>query len=452
MGVCELPVISGVCDSAGEAAASLVTAPFDWLAETLGRTAGWMFESVWQVFATTTFVDITSGQFQKVYNILFGVAVFIMVGFFLLQVIGGMIRREPAALTRAALGLGKSILGSFVALTLLAVALEVTDQLCVGIVHAAGTNLEEMGDRIALLAAGLGTIAIPAPGVAVMVTIFISVLAIGAAVIVWLSLLIRKALLLVAIVFAPIALSGSSWDHTRSWAGRWAGFVIALIVSKVVLVVMFLLATAQVSAPIDADLKSISEPVAGVVLMLVAGFAPYMTYKAISFIGFDIYHSMSAEQEAKAALNRPIPIRTGQHGSQPRKVLDDSGASPGSGGGSGGGGGVAPAPACGGGGGGASEGASVPSGGAGSAGGAAAGAGGAAAAAVVAAKESASAAMRFGRGIGEEATGQADAAEQVGQSVPPPSAPVPRPADPVPPPPSHGNGHRPARQPAARGM
>jgi hypothetical protein len=29
MGVCELPVISGVCDSAGEAAASLVTAPFD---------------------------------------------------------------------------------------------------------------------------------------------------------------------------------------------------------------------------------------------------------------------------------------------------------------------------------------------------------------------------------------------------------------------------------------
>ena len=318
MGVCELPVISGVCDSAGEAAASLVTAPFDWLAEALGRTAGWMFESVWEVFATTTFVDVTSGQFTRVYNILFGVAVFVMLGFFLLQVIGGMVRREPAALTRAALGLAKSILGSFVALTLLAVALEVTDQLCVGIVRAAGTNLEEMGGRIALLAGGLGTIAIPAPGVAVMVTIFISVLAIGAAVIVWLSLLIRKALLLVAIVFAPIALSGSSWDHTRSWAGRWAGFVIALILSKVVLVVIFLLATAQVSAPIDADLKSISEPVTGVVLMLVAGFAPYMTYKAISFMGFDMYHSMSAEQEAKSALNRPIPIRASQHASQPR--------------------------------------------------------------------------------------------------------------------------------------
>jgi len=35
-------------------------------------------------------------------------------------------------------------------------------------------------------------------------------------VIVWISLLIRKALLLMAIVFAPIALAGSSWDQTRS--------------------------------------------------------------------------------------------------------------------------------------------------------------------------------------------------------------------------------------------
>jgi type IV secretion system protein TrbL len=444
MGVCELPVISGVCDSAGEAAASLVTAPFDWLAEALSRTAAWMFESVWQVFATTTFVDVTSGQFTRVYNILFGVAVFVMLGFFMLQVLGGMIRREPAALTRAALGLAKSILGSFVALTLLAVALELTDQLCVGIVRAAGTNLKEMGDRIALLAGGLGTIAIPAPGVAAMVTIFISVLAIGAALIVWLSLLIRKALLLVAIVFAPIALSGSSWDHTRNWVGRWAGFVIALILSKVVLVVIFLLATAQVSAPIDADLKSISEPVGGVVLMLVAGFAPYMTYKAISFMGFDTYHSMSAEQEAKSALNRPIPIRASHHASQPRQVLDGGGSSRRSGGASGGGPKGSPGPA----GGGAGGGTPAPSGGTGVGGGGAAA--GAAAAGVVAAKESASAAMRLGSSIGGAAVGQADAADQVGQSVPPPSAPVPRPADPTPSPHASANGHRQPAGPRGR--
>src|SRR3546814_14641431 len=102
-------------------------------------------------------------------------------------------------------------------------------------------------------------------------------MAISAAVIVWISLLVRKALLLVAIVFAPIALAGASWDQTRGWIGKWATFVIALILSKLVLVVIFLLAPAQVSAPIEADLQSVSEPIAGVVLTLLDGFAPYMT-------------------------------------------------------------------------------------------------------------------------------------------------------------------------------
>ena len=162
--VCDVPVISGVCDVAGEAAGALVSAPFDWLAQAMGNAAAWMFESVWQVFDSTTMVDITSSQYTKVYNILFGVAVFIMLGFFMLQVIGGMVRREPAALTRAALGLAKSILGSFVALALLAIALEITDQLCIGIVNAAGTNMTEMGDRIGLLTAGLVGINVAAPG------------------------------------------------------------------------------------------------------------------------------------------------------------------------------------------------------------------------------------------------------------------------------------------------
>jgi type IV secretion system protein TrbL len=446
--VCDIPVISGVCDVAGEAAGSLVSAPFDYLAQAMGNAAGWMFESVWTVFDSTTMVDVTSSEYTKVYNILFGVAVFVMLGFFMLQVIGGMIRREPAALSRAALGIAKSVLGSFVALTLLATALEVTDQLCVGIVKAAGTNMEEMGGRITLLVAGLGSISLAAPGAGAIVTIFIAGLAIGGAVIVWISLLVRKALLLIAIVFAPIALSGASWDHTRGWIGRWAGFVLALILSKVVLVVIFLLATAQVSAPIDSDLASASEPIAGVVLMLMAAFAPYLTYKAISFMGFDMHHAMSAEQETKSAMNRPMPIPLNrQSGSAPRKVLDGgplggstptggggppptSAAAPGSPqGGAGGAGGAGISPAGGLSTGGTGAGAGGPSGGgaSGLTGGAAAG--GVAAGPAVA-KQSFSAGVRTGRSVGAAASQQIDAANQA-----PPNAAAPSPphvADPVP--------------------
>src|SRR6478609_5654742 len=423
MGVCDVPVIHSVCNVAGDAAGAVITAPFEWLAQGMGGAAEWMFTSVWKVIDSTTYVDVTSGEYTKVYNIMFGVGVFVMLGFFMLQVIGGMIRREPAALSRAALGLAKSVLGSFVALALIGTALEITDQLCIGIVNAAGTNMNEMGDKVAVLVAGLGAINLSAPGAGAILTIFLASLAIVGAMVVWISLLIRKALLLIAIVFAPIALAGASWDHTRTWLSRWATFVIAMILSKVVLVVIFLLATAQVSAPIDADLESVSQPMAGVVLMLMAGFAPYLTYKAIAFMGFDMYHAMSAEQEAKASLNRPMPIPLSRRtGSEPAKVLGGGGAdggggttsgtSPGATGPSTGGPSTGPS--------GGSAGSGAAAGG--SAGGVAA-AGGATAAGVVVAKEAAAAGPRLGNFVAAQATGQAQAHESAAPStVPPPVA------------------------------
>ena len=120
----------------------------------------------------------------------------------------------------------------------------------------------------------------------------------------------RKALLLVAIVFAPLAFSGASWDASRGWISKWAMFVIALICSKLVLVVMFLVAITQVSAPIDGDLASVADPIAGIVLMAMAAFAPYLTYKFIAFVGFDMYHTIGSDQDAKYCSTRPTTTST----------------------------------------------------------------------------------------------------------------------------------------------
>ncbi|WP_425820589.1 conjugal transfer protein TrbL [Microbacterium sp. DT81.1] len=330
-GVCDIPAIAEVCQTVGSGVTSLVAAPFDWLAHTLAAAAAWFFEAVWAVFDTTTLVDVTGDQYTQVYNLLFGVALFVMLVFFCLQLITGLAHRDPTALSRAAVGLGKSVLGSFVAIALTATVLELTDQLAIGIVQATGNTMEGMGDRIALMAAGLVAINIASPGVGAIMTIFLAGLAIAATAIVWFSLLIRKALLLVAIVFAPIALAGFSWDATRGWFGKWVAFVVALVFSKLVLVVLFLVAINQTAAPIDLDLASISDPVAGVVLMLVAAFAPYMTYKFISFVGVDMYHAMSTEQEAKGALNRPVPVPVSPATAKSAKsILDGGGTSSGS--------------------------------------------------------------------------------------------------------------------------
>ncbi|GAA1817671.1 conjugal transfer protein TrbL [Agromyces neolithicus] len=324
MSVCDIPVIAEVCGAVGEGTASLVAAPFDWLAHAMGAAAAWLFEAVWTAFDTTTLVDLTDPGYIAVYNVLFGVAVFVALIFFCLQLISGLVHRDPGALSRAALGLAKSVLGSFVIVTITGLLLEITDQLAIGIVQASGNTMEGMGDRIALLAAGLTTINIGAPGVGAIVTIFLSALAISAAAIVWFSLLIRKALLLVAIVFGPVALAGATWDAAKGWFTKWVAFVIALILSKLVLVVIFLVAVAQVSAPIDADLASISDPIAGIVLMFIAAFAPYLTYKFLNFVGLDMHHAMSSEQEAKSALNRPVPVPNGPMTDAAKQILGPS--------------------------------------------------------------------------------------------------------------------------------
>jgi len=80
--------------------------------------------------------------------------------------------------------------------------------------------------------------------------------------VVWISLLVRKALLLIAIAFAPIALAGSSWDHTRSWVSRWATFVIAMILSGTVALSHRVRPAQQIflSAPRDSSQPAPSAP------------------------------------------------------------------------------------------------------------------------------------------------------------------------------------------------
>lgn len=321
MSVCDIPLVQDVCGSASQGAASLAEAPLDLLARAMGGAASWLFQAVWGAFDSTTTVDLTDPGYLRVYDILFGVAVFVMLIFFCLQLITGLAHRDPTALGRAALGLAKSVFGSFLAIALIGLLLDVTDQLSVGIVQATGNTMTGIGKRLEVLAGGFTGISLAAPGAGALLTIFLAGLAVAAAFMVWFSLLIRKVLLLVAIVFAPVAMAGASWDATRGWVAKWAAAVVALAASKLVLVVIFLVAITQVAAPINADLTSVSQPVAGVALMVIAAFAPYLSYRFLHFAGVDMYHAMGAEQEAKQALNRPVPLPSRPAGS-PKAVLD----------------------------------------------------------------------------------------------------------------------------------
>ena len=433
MSLCEQPILSSLCQTADETAAAMAAAPLQWVADSVGQTAGWFVEGLWLVFDSTTMVDVTSPGFLAVYNLIFGIGILVALLLFCFQLITAMVKREPGGLTRAGIGLGKSVLGSFVAVTLVALGLEIIDQLSIGIVQATGNTMAGMGDKILILITSLNTLNVVSPGIGAIVTLFLGGLAIAATAIVWLSLLVRKSLILLAVALAPLALAGSSWDTTRGWASKWLMFLVALVASKLVLTVILLIAISQISTPIALDIQALTDPLAGIVLLLVAAFAPYVTYKAISFLGTDYYHAMSTESEAKNALNRPVPVPN----RIPGNPFDLFGKKGGGDDGGNSGGGDSPAPP-------------TPSGGAPTDGGAPAGEGetvaaeggeGAAGGPVVLAvttgvavgKKSMEAGPELGEYMGGQADVQMSGAGGTGQSPSPPSAPPQR-SPQVPPP------------------
>ncbi|GAA4706600.1 TrbL/VirB6 plasmid conjugal transfer protein [Promicromonospora umidemergens] len=325
MDVCSLPVVAQICAGSGDVAAGAAASPIQGLADMVGGMATWVLKGMWALMVTTTMIDVTSAHYRRVYALVFGIAVAVMLIFFLLQVITGMTRRDPGALGRGVLGLGKSVLGSFLVVTLTAALLEVTDQLCLGLVQAAGTTMEQVGHRLIVMVTGIA-ISTTVIGVGPLLALFLAGMAFSAAFSVWIALLVRSALVLVAIALGPLALAGATWDATRGWVTKWATFVVALILSKLVMVVIFLVATEQMSAPIEADIASVAEPLTGIVLLMVGAFAPYLTYKFINFIGLDLWATMTTESDAKESLNRPMPYLPG---GWPRpnlpKVVDSDG-------------------------------------------------------------------------------------------------------------------------------
>lgn len=449
MDLCGLPILSALCTARDEATAMIAAAPFLLIAHAVGEAAGWFIQALWIVFDQTTLVDVTSPGYVAVYNLIFGIGITVALLLFCFQLITAVVRREPGGLTRAGTGLAKSVLGSFVAVSLVALALEITDQLCIGIVQATGNSMASMGDKIIILVTALTALNAGSPAVGAIVTIFLGGLVIAAGAIVWFSLLVRKSLILLAVALAPLALAGSSWEATKGWASKWLMFVVALIVSKLVLTVILLVAISQISVPIALDIQAITDPLAGIVLLAVAAFAPYITYKAISWLGVDYYHAMSTESEAKQAMNRPVPV--------PNRLPGDTGSlfggrgKSGGGGSNGGGGGspqktppsTAPAATS------SGAGAGATSGGTTAGTGATTGAAGAAgpiglgvAAGVEIVKTAATAGPKAGSAVGEQAGGHMDAASTSGQSsTPPPQTPgrVPPPRA-LPPGPSQSSG------------
>ena len=253
-------------------------------------------------------IDLNAAWFRQNLSVIAAVTLPAVVALFVLQVVGAVLRREPGGLGRAVVGVAKALLGAGLAISVTQLALVASDQICSTIAAAAGTSVAGAAAQFLEFSWLQGPQAGPVLQMMLGVGLIVGML------LLWGVLLFRKAALILVAVFAPVAFAGLAWDQTRVWARRWIEIVAALVFSKVVVVVVFVVgssafagvgpATGPATGTGPSPSGSLSDLLAGLLLLTIAVFAPWLTWRFVHWTGMEaaaVMHSAVAAGPIPAA-------------------------------------------------------------------------------------------------------------------------------------------------------
>lgn len=294
---------------------------FDEIAQSFATAAEDATKWLWDTMGQATAVHFGGSGWQRDMGITVSLALIIGVGLFLIQVIASALRQDFG-------GLGRAVRGMFIAWGAGAAAISITesllyvaDQLSLGIMQVgAGTSSWQGFGQKVLAATAIASIAGPEGTAAVI--LLIALVIVVASVIVWAALMIRKLLLIVSAIFAPVAFSGAQSDLTASWVRKWIEVTVALIASKVILVIIFVVGLgvldtgvgqAGTHGGVGGFAQTVTQVVIGALILCMAGFAPWLALKMVHFAG-DSFHTIHAHaqgvgQGARTAAQVPQKFR-----------------------------------------------------------------------------------------------------------------------------------------------
>jgi hypothetical protein len=294
------PATYGQC--AGDAAKAAAGDAFNAIAESFGQAADHAVSWLWGQMSAASAVHLGGAGFNLELGITAAIAGVVAVGLFAIQIIQSVLRREAGGLARAMKGLVVAFIGGGVAIAVVNLLLQATDDLCAGVVQAAtGTDITGLG-RLVL---GTGALTGAVGGSAAL--LLLSLACIVATVIVYFALVVRKVLIVVTAIFAPLAFAGSLADVTVSWTRRWIETTLALIVSKLILILIFIagygILIEGVGQAGSGTTQKVTQVISGVLVLFLAGFAPWSALKIVHFTGEHAHqiHSLGSSTVAGAA-------------------------------------------------------------------------------------------------------------------------------------------------------
>lgn len=283
MDMCDLLPISPAClatDAVGGVGSFAAGGILDSIGAAFASAAESVMNAVFDAISTTTTVDLTAEYVTRNAAALGSVALVVIVGLFVVQVIAAAIRREPGGLARAVTGAGVATLGTAAAAAVVQALLIAVDGICDGIAGLAGTSIQDAA-RGLIDAALLTEVASAGTGGAggALLIVFGLLFILGAALTLG-TLLVRQALIVIAVVVAPLALAGGAARITSGWVIRWVQVTLALVLSKLAIVIVFVVAIGMVGGA-----TGIGALLSGLILLLLASLAPWACFKILDFAG-----------------------------------------------------------------------------------------------------------------------------------------------------------------------
>lgn len=334
-GCAGLQAVNPVCrvgQLLGGAAKDVGSNIFDSIAHYFAGVASDMTSWLWQQLNTATSIDLTTASIKTDLVATGSIAALVTFALFLIQIITSTLRQEPGGLGRAVRGLGVAFIGAAFAVATTQLLLTAVDALCNGVVQfALGTDMAGMGSKL-VVASTLSGIGNPAG------LLLISLVVIVAVVVVWVALMIRKMLIIISAVFAPIAFSGAASDVSKSWVRRWIEFTVALVFSKLILVIIFMIGLSVLNGVGQSSgaggghpstSQSVTNLAVGTLTLLLAGFAPWIAIKMVHFVGDSLHtaHAQAATAGAGARTVVGVPQKVSSSMQRHRALLPGSASS-----------------------------------------------------------------------------------------------------------------------------
>jgi len=240
---------------------------------------------LWQAIGASTAVQLGGAAFDRLFAVIVAVAGVVILFLFISEIALAAIRHDFGGMGKALRGVLIAVIGTMVSVFIINELLYVTDAMSNGIITATtGESLGTFGTGLMDYAA-LSSLANPA---LILVFSFVVMVASFA---IWFALILRKLLIVLAAVFAPLAFAGSVASFSNNWLRKWIEGTVAMIVAKLFLAIILvtgyytlIYGVGNTSAGgVTSVAQALGSASAGALILALAAFAPWLAIKSIHF-------------------------------------------------------------------------------------------------------------------------------------------------------------------------